>query len=206
VNDSARPKRTTVERLLQADETLPSHSARPIAPAWHGRQPTVTTRITGAADRRAALQRPTRSRKAASDFAAQATGITTVGDVPCDKPPCDRGTGCEPIRAHLARRCVPSRRHQLTYLLPDVTPTIASLKAFGEFGGRCQPHCDPEFRPTEQAKRLEVRVIRRGCAVPPGGGAPDELRRELANRESSIEVVTLEFGDTWTQSVDPSDG
>jgi L-ascorbate metabolism protein UlaG (beta-lactamase superfamily) len=41
---------------------------------------------------------------------------------------------------------------------------------------------------------------------PPGGAAPDELRRELANRESPVEVVTLEFGDTWTQSVDPPEG
>ena len=34
---------------------------------------------------------------------------------------------------------------------------------------------------------------------PPGDPAPADLRRELAARRSSVEVVTLEFGDAWTQ-------
>jgi L-ascorbate metabolism protein UlaG (beta-lactamase superfamily) len=34
---------------------------------------------------------------------------------------------------------------------------------------------------------------------PPGDSAPEDLRRELAARGSRVEVVTLEFGETWTQ-------
>ena len=33
---------------------------------------------------------------------------------------------------------------------------------------------------------------------PPGDPAPDHLRHELAQRGSTTDVVTLEFGDTWT--------
>jgi len=34
---------------------------------------------------------------------------------------------------------------------------------------------------------------------PPGDSAPEDLRREIAGRGSRVEVVTLEFGETWTQ-------
>jgi len=34
---------------------------------------------------------------------------------------------------------------------------------------------------------------------PPGDSAPEDLRRELAARGSRVELVTLEFGETWTQ-------
>jgi hypothetical protein len=33
----------------------------------------------------------------------------------------------------------------------------------------------------------------------PGDPAPSELIRALADRGSAIEVITLEFGKTWTQ-------
>jgi L-ascorbate metabolism protein UlaG (beta-lactamase superfamily) len=35
---------------------------------------------------------------------------------------------------------------------------------------------------------------------PPGDPAPDDLRHELAQRGSAIDVVTLEFGGTWAES------
>jgi L-ascorbate metabolism protein UlaG (beta-lactamase superfamily) len=37
---------------------------------------------------------------------------------------------------------------------------------------------------------------------PPGDAAPEKLRRELMTRGSPIEVVALEFGETWTQHAD----
>jgi hypothetical protein len=36
---------------------------------------------------------------------------------------------------------------------------------------------------------------------PPGGPAPGELTSAIAARGCDIEVITLEFGQTWTQPV-----
>jgi len=58
-----------------------------------------------------------------------------------------------------------------------------------------------ELPPPDAAMAAEWLGVSRVIPVhyPPGDSAPEDLRRELAARGSRVELVTLEFGETWTQ-------
>lgn len=58
-----------------------------------------------------------------------------------------------------------------------------------------------ELPPPDAAIAAEWLGVSRVIPVhyPPGDSAPEDLRRELAARGSRVELVRLEFGETWTQ-------